>query len=287
MESADRPVVSLLRGPLHAAGVGFASFIMARRRNDDVVWDVARLIGLLGFFGIIYEPTRNLVGRVTPFLPWIFIAGVVVLASVGIYRDCQGKSSLFETSTPPTSTRDPMITEALIERLRSIDWFQFEKVVALVYRKLGFSVARRGGANPDGGIDLIITKDGRNSAVQCKTWQTWSVGVKTVREFLGALTDARIQTGVVITLCGSTAEGKKLAEKHGIQIVAETGLAKMIDDAGIRFDPELQRILHDTRKMCPKCEREMVLRTATRGQDAGKQFWGCSAYPRCRFTMPV
>jgi len=46
-------------------------------------------------------------------------------------------------------------------------------------------------------------------------------------------------------------------------------------------------ILHDSRKLCPKCEREMVLRTAGRGPGAGKQFWGCSGYPRCRFRMSV
>jgi hypothetical protein len=33
---------------------------------------------------------------------------------------------------------------------------------------------------------------------------------------------------------------------------------------------------------CPKCGAEMVLRTASRGDRAGKQFYGCSAYPKCR-----
>ncbi|WP_229804235.1 hypothetical protein [Modicisalibacter luteus] len=26
----------------------------------------------------------------------------------------------------------------------------------------------------------------------------------------------------------------------------------------------------------------MVLRTAKRGENSGKQFWGCLAYPQCR-----
>jgi predicted RNA-binding Zn-ribbon protein involved in translation (DUF1610 family) len=34
---------------------------------------------------------------------------------------------------------------------------------------------------------------------------------------------------------------------------------------------------------CPKCGKEMVLRTATRpGPYQGNQFWGCPDYPRCR-----
>jgi restriction system protein len=33
---------------------------------------------------------------------------------------------------------------------------------------------------------------------------------------------------------------------------------------------------------CPCCGKLMVLRTAKRGQQAGKQFWGCSDYPNCK-----
>lgn len=34
--------------------------------------------------------------------------------------------------------------------------------------------------------------------------------------------------------------------------------------------------------LCPKCGAAMVLRTAKKGEHAGKQFWGCSAFPKCR-----
>ena len=36
---------------------------------------------------------------------------------------------------------------------------------------------------------------------------------------------------------------------------------------------------------CPKCGDEMVLRTTTRGKNAGQQFWGCPNYPKCRGTL--
>ena len=38
---------------------------------------------------------------------------------------------------------------------------------------------------------------------------------------------------------------------------------------------------------CPKCGGEMVLRTASRGTHAGKQFWGCENYPQCRGVIPI
>lgn len=34
--------------------------------------------------------------------------------------------------------------------------------------------------------------------------------------------------------------------------------------------------------LCPKCNSEMVLRTAKKGANQGEQFWGCPNYPQCR-----
>lgn len=41
------------------------------------------------------------------------------------------------------------------------------------------------------------------------------------------------------------------------------------------------------RLICPKCGAELVLRTARRGASAGKQFYGCSNFPKCRFVMNI
>ncbi|MEG1167187.1 NERD domain-containing protein [Gordonibacter sp.] len=38
---------------------------------------------------------------------------------------------------------------------------------------------------------------------------------------------------------------------------------------------------------CPRCGGELVLRTAKKGLNAGGQFYGCSNFPRCRFTRDV
>lgn len=41
------------------------------------------------------------------------------------------------------------------------------------------------------------------------------------------------------------------------------------------------------KQRCPRCGATMVLRTAKRGANVGNQFWGCSSYPRCRYTKAV
>lgn len=37
-------------------------------------------------------------------------------------------------------------------------------------------------------------------------------------------------------------------------------------------------------KICPKCSSKMVKKTATKGKNAGNEFWACSAFPKCRYT---
>lgn len=39
--------------------------------------------------------------------------------------------------------------------------------------------------------------------------------------------------------------------------------------------------------VCPRCGKALVLRTAKKGNNSGKQFYGCSGFPKCRYTQTV
>jgi len=39
--------------------------------------------------------------------------------------------------------------------------------------------------------------------------------------------------------------------------------------------------------LCPKCGTAMTLRTAERGSNAGRQFFGCTNFPKCREIIAV
>ena len=39
--------------------------------------------------------------------------------------------------------------------------------------------------------------------------------------------------------------------------------------------------------ICPRCGGKLVLRTAKKGTNAGKQFYGCSNYPSCRYIRNI
>jgi restriction system protein len=38
---------------------------------------------------------------------------------------------------------------------------------------------------------------------------------------------------------------------------------------------------------CPKCGSPMILRTARNGDNQGKQFWGCTRFPKCRTVRQI
>jgi hypothetical protein len=59
------------------------------------------------------------------------------------------------------------------------------------------------------------------------------------------------------------------------------------DKVGISAVPQLEMNKStDPAPLCPKCGIPMVLRTVVQGEHKGKQFYGCSNYPRCREMKP-
>jgi restriction system protein len=176
---------------------------------------------------------------------------------------------------------------AVTKRLAEIDWFQFEKLMAMVYRAHGFRVERKGGAKADGGIDLIIEKNGAKTAVQCKHWKSWKVGVRNVRELKGAMTISEISQGILVTIRGYSEEARSLAEQQGILLLDTGELLDLINNAGLLSNEQFVHTLNDDTKYCPKCETRLVLRTAEKGMNRGNKFWGCPRYPKCRYLVNV
>jgi len=274
-----------------------------RKSNEKAIFEaVTAFAGLFLFLWVFVPGFRQLV---LVSLAFITAIGVVLLIIWMVYSVIKSEppSATFKTFTSaPYQTEQPIHRKpptvyveelrpakpapelTISEKLRKIDWFQFEKLIELIYQHLGFKVKRLGGANADGGVDLIVESPTEKFVVQCKHWRKWSVGVRHIREFLGTMTDTKTAKGIFITLVGYSGEAKQLADKHGIQILNETDLIKMIEDAGLIYSKEISALFDDERKFCPKCEREMVLRTS---RLKGNKFWGCSNYPRCRFILNI
>lgn len=51
----------------------------------------------------------------------------------------------------------------------------------------------------------------------------------------------------------------------------------------------VEQTIADTKlsDVCPVCGGKLVLRTARKGKNAGNQFYGCSNYPKCKYTRNI
>lgn len=94
----------------------------------------------------------------------------------------QSPAELRGDADVPVEAELPTWDATVVEKaLGEIDWYQFEKFCAGLLEAGGYAVERKGGAQPDGGVDLIATKGGERTLVQCKHWRTWAVQEKVVR----------------------------------------------------------------------------------------------------------
>ena len=71
--------------------------------------------------------------------------------------------------------------------LDGMSWREFELLVGESFRRQGWQVAEQGGAQADGGVDLILRRDRETFVVQCKQWKAFKVGVQVVRELYGVM----------------------------------------------------------------------------------------------------
>ena len=147
------------------------------------------------------------------------------------------------------------------------------------YRRKGYAVTESGGGGADGGVDLVLRKDGKKLLVQCKRWKTKSVDVKIVRELFGVMA-AEGATGVVVISSGSfTREARDFASGKPLELVNGSELIEIISSVQ-RTPMPASQTSHEN--LCPLCGNKMVLRTAQKGSRAGDKFWGCSAFSKCR-----
>jgi restriction system protein len=93
----------------------------------------------------------------------------------------------------------------------------FELAVANLFRQIGFSaeVSNRGG---DGGIDIILEKDGRRIAVQCKRYRS-AVGPHVVRDLWGTMHYLGYEEGRIVTTTGFTKGVKDFAQDRYINLI--------------------------------------------------------------------
>lgn len=126
-----------------------------------------------------------------------------------------------------------------IERLRSLDWRQFEELMAEYYIHLGYSTTLVGGSGGDDGIDLWLKKGRKQSVVQCKHWKN-KVGVSTIREMFAVMIDKKANDVIIVTTSYFTKEAINFAQGKPMVLIDGPALVDLIGQMPERKNQKLK-----------------------------------------------
>lgn len=190
--------------------------------------------------------------------------------------------------------RQLLEAQSSLATLRAMRWQQFEQLVSEAYRRDGYSVEETGQGGADGGVDLVLRRDGQTTLVQCKQWRTQRVGVAVVREQFGLLTHHQAQASIIVTVGDFTEEAKAFAKGKPMTLVDGPALLELVksvqaertDNRGVADVGAVTTLAASvaSEPLCPVCSSAMVRRKARK---TGAAFFGCSRYPACRGTREL
>lgn len=288
---------------------------MAARRRSSPVEDLMDLVAMLPWWaGVAIAIVLYLVLHMVASQPVVVATqpgqiGTTVtqglwksLATVGQYvlpLTCLAGSSI---SAWRRWTRQKLAADVVQssagDALNGMSWQEFEMLVGEGFRLQGYQVLETGGGGADGGVDLVLRKDGEKFLVQCKQWRAFKVGVQVVRELYGVMAARGATGGFVVTSGRFTNSAVRFASGRNIDLVDGPKLQRLLQQANaVKESTPMQAAnaasaaegmsTASIAPTCPACGGSMVRRTAKRGANAGAEFWGCQSYPACRGTRPV
>jgi restriction system protein len=156
---------------------------MGRRRrgllNDlaGLPWPVGLAVGALGYFVLVHGLPMWFAHKGGPLaqafanasnplalLAWLFFAMCAIAAFASFLRARRNRR-LLDTRTG-------------LDSIAALGWRDFEHLVGEAFRRQGRAVEETGLGGADGGIDLILRRNGKRMLVQCRQWRCEKVPVK-------------------------------------------------------------------------------------------------------------
>ena len=138
-------------------------------------------------------------------------------------KNCKEKEKYFENIST-------------IDHLRKMDPFEFEYYVANIFKKMGYKTEVTQGAS-DNGIDIILKKDGKISAVQVKRYsENNNIGEPVIRDFFGSFSSRNIPNGFFVTTSFFTKAAKEWSKDQPIELIDANGLIDMLNKTKSSID---------------------------------------------------
>ena len=164
---------------------------------------IRSMLAMLAFYGQFIVPVLCLVGALGSFLK-------------------RRKRAAWSTVVAKSNGADA---------LNGMSWREFEMLVGEAFRLQGYTITELGGAQPDGGVDLVLRKGTETFLVQCKQWKAYKVGVEVVRELYGVMASRGAAGGFVITSGSFTADAQAFVKGLNVKLVDGPKLFGLIQQA--------------------------------------------------------
>lgn len=162
-----------------------------------------------------------------------------------------------------------------LDSIAALGWRHFEQLVGEAFRRQGYAVEETGLGGADGGIDLILRKDGRRVLVQCKQWRRRQVPVNVVREMYGLLAHHNADAVKIACIGTFTRDAARFAQGKPIELIGGEELMRMIREvqaAPVQTARPVEIVAPEpapvtaasalvTSPECPRCGKAMVERS--------------------------
>lgn len=269
------------------------------RKNDGILWHLmdmpwwvsvvistAMYIGLKFIIPAIMLSSDNMIfNMIAPNLPMMapYFAFLFFIPAPISFVKHYSRKQRFITTTATIKAKKTATP------FQNMSWIEFESYIGEFYKSKGYEVKQELSHKPDGGVDIWLKKDGELSLVQCKHWKTRKVGVQVLREMYGVMLANQATRMIIVTSGSFTSEAIQFIEGKRFWLVDGNELVNMIEDGKhhLNHSPNKPEITKVEKPTCPNCQSDLVLRVAKKGLNAGNEFYGCSTFPKCRYTQNV
>lgn len=188
-------------------------------------WWLGALLAVAFYVGLHYvasqpRPEVHSLASLYQHLGTLLVRGLATIGQYVLPALCLAGSWLaFSEQRKRTQLLQQVTANPAADALDDITWQEFEVLVGEVFRRLGYQVEETGGGGADGGIDLILRRNGEKFLVQCKQWKAFRVSVEVVREMFGLMTAKGADGGFVVTSGRFTKPAREFAQGRNLSLI--------------------------------------------------------------------
>jgi len=115
----------------------------------------------------------------------------------------------------------------------TIDPYQFEHEIGMLFQKHGFDVKVTKGSG-DQGVDIKLFRGGKKGAVQCKRYKS-KVGPSTARDLYGAMMHGKYDFGFIVCPSSFSESTFEFTKNKPITLIGLKRIIEMTNDAAASF----------------------------------------------------